>query len=96
MKALDKMTIEELKELNVRVEAAMVKARDREVAELREEFAKMATSRGLSVSDLFGAKAVLKKSVKAKYRNPDTGDTWTGRGRAPRWMDIANKDRYAI
>jgi DNA-binding protein H-NS len=24
--------------------------------------------------------------VKPKYRNPKTGDTWTGRGSAPRWL----------
>lgn len=27
-----------------------------------------------------------KSVVPAKYRNPETGETWTGRGRAPRWM----------
>ncbi|WP_408475216.1 H-NS family nucleoid-associated regulatory protein [Paraburkholderia strydomiana] len=21
-----------------------------------------------------------------KYRNPETGETWSGRGRAPRWI----------
>ena len=29
--------------------------------------------------------------VEAKYRNPTTGETWTGRGKAPKW--IANEDR---
>lgn len=24
--------------------------------------------------------------VPPKYRHPDTGETWTGRGKAPRWM----------
>ncbi|MBN9642856.1 MAG: H-NS histone family protein [Achromobacter sp.] len=24
--------------------------------------------------------------VPPKYRHPDTGETWTGRGRAPRWL----------
>ncbi len=31
-----------------------------------------------------------------KYRNPATGDTWTGRGRPPRWIldaDAAGKKR---
>jgi len=27
-----------------------------------------------------------RKTVPAKYRNPTTGDTWTGRGKAPRWV----------
>jgi DNA-binding protein H-NS len=29
--------------------------------------------------------------VAAKYKNPSTGETWTGRGKAPKW--IAGKDR---
>jgi len=24
-----------------------------------------------------------------KYRNPDTGETWSGRGRMPKWMALA-------
>jgi DNA-binding protein H-NS len=24
--------------------------------------------------------------VPAKYRNTETGDAWTGRGRTPRWL----------
>ena len=27
--------------------------------------------------------------VPAKYRNPETGATWTGRGKAPRWVTEA-------
>ena len=32
--------------------------------------------------------------VAAKYRDPTTGKTWTGRGVAPKW--IAGKDRDAF
>jgi DNA-binding protein H-NS len=29
-----------------------------------------------------------KKSVKIRYRNPDNfSDTWTGRGRKPKWVE---------
>ena len=27
--------------------------------------------------------------VTPKYRHPETGDTWSGRGRAPRWLAAA-------
>src|SRR5690606_6177625 len=27
-----------------------------------------------------------RKAVAAKYRNPATGETWSGRGRAPKWL----------
>jgi DNA-binding protein H-NS len=32
--------------------------------------------------------------VQPKYRDPETGATWSGRGVAPRW--IAGKDREAF
>jgi DNA-binding protein H-NS len=32
-----------------------------------------------------------KQKVAAKYRDPDTGATWSGRGKPPQW--IAGKDR---
>jgi len=46
---------------------------------------------GLSVSDLAGkraSKSGAKKGnkVAAKYRNPSTGDTWSGRGLQPNWL----------
>lgn len=34
-------------------------------------------------------------SVAPKYRNPETGDTWSGRGRAPKWI-VGDKEEYLI
>lgn len=47
------------------------------------------------------AAAGARKSVPAKYRNPTTGDTWTGRGKAPRWVVDAeasgqSRDQFLI
>lgn len=33
--------------------------------------------------------------VVAKYRNPETGQTWSGRGRAPKWV-VGDKASYLI
>ena len=55
---------------------------------------------GLTSEDVFGGVKARKASaakgtkVEAKYRDPTTGATWTGRGRAPVW--IADKDRAAF
>lgn len=45
-----------------------------------------------------GAKAVVKKSVAvAKYRDPKTGATWTGHGRAPSWIaTVKNRDKFLV
>ncbi|WP_080413059.1 H-NS family nucleoid-associated regulatory protein [Burkholderia ubonensis] len=31
-----------------------------------------------------------------KYRNPMTGETWSGRGRAPKWMAGKERDDFLI
>ncbi|WP_082875083.1 H-NS histone family protein [Burkholderia sp. MSMB1589WGS] len=31
-----------------------------------------------------------------KYRNPMTGETWNGRGRAPKWMSGMPRDEFLI
>jgi len=54
---------------------------------------------GLSASDLFSRKAGVKSGggkVAPKYRNPSNGDTWTGRGKAPKWIDGKDRSNYLI
>jgi len=58
---------------------------------------------GLSPSDVFGSERGDKKrdkrtgrKVPPKYRDPATGKTWTGRGRAPTWMEGKDKAKFLI
>jgi DNA-binding protein H-NS len=34
--------------------------------------------------------------VAAKYRDPKTGETWSGRGRAPSWIKDKDKTKFLI
>ncbi len=57
------------------------------------------TEHGLTVTDLSEAREAGKSAGKGqkvapKYRDPESGKTWTGRGVAPKW--IAGKDREAF
>ncbi|MCO5396791.1 H-NS family nucleoid-associated regulatory protein [Ralstonia soli] len=73
-----------------RAEKAAAIARAREIVE----------AYGLTASDI-GFKALPAKNgqaksiVPAKYRNPKTGATWSGRGRAPAWLG-KNRNRFLI
>lgn len=54
---------------------------------------------GLSASDVFSKRAGVKSAggkVAAKYKNPTTGETWTGRGKAPKWIDGQDRSRFLI
>ena len=69
------------------------------VAAVRRKVAALAKAEGYTIDELFGtAKAAPKprkaagprkaaKKVAPKYRNPaNPKETWTGRGKQPRWM----------
>ena len=36
--------------------------------------------------------SAVKRTVPPKYRHPQTGATWTGRGKAPRWITEAEAE----
>lgn len=50
----------------------------------------------LTVDELFGKQKSSGKAVAVKYCNPETGETWTGRGRAPRWLEGKNREDFAV
>jgi len=55
---------------------------------------------GVTVDDLSSARGAkptkAKGTVAAQFKNPATGETWTGRGRAPRWLDGKDKEQFRI
>ena len=55
---------------------------------------------GITVADLSSTRTVkptkAKSTVAAQFKNPETGETWTGRGRAPRWLDGKDKEEFRI
>lgn len=34
--------------------------------------------------------------VQPKYKNPETGDLWSGRGKTPKWLVGKDKNKYLI
>lgn len=50
-------------------------------------------------SDIFSKKVGGPRQgvkVAPKYKNPLTGETWTGRGKAPKWIDVNNRNKFSI
>jgi DNA-binding protein H-NS len=85
---LDKMSLRELLDLEARLQKAISGARDRERGEVKQKIEAIVQGAGFSVSELFGGRGGLKgRTVAAKYVNPENkSETWTGRGRKPRWL----------
>lgn len=82
------LTVEEFKQLSQAFnELAEARAQARKDL-ARAEILAIADSVGMPVMELLQDKRATRpaKKVAAKYANPqDSSDTWTGRGRAPKW-----------
>lgn len=91
---LEKMSAKDLSDLISRAEAMISTKKASERTEVRQKLEEIARQAGFSVSELFGKGAGRKgQKVAPKYRNPKNPDeTWTGRGRKPRWMTKAGGD----
>ncbi len=86
---LDKMSLKDLLDLELRVQKAIATAKERERMELKQKIEDLATESGFSVDELFtrGRGAMKGRTVAPKYVNPDNrAETWTGRGRKPKWL----------
>lgn len=59
---------------------------------------KAASDLGFSLEDLVGGKSKAKKyTAPAKYRDPETGKYWSGRGRRPAWLaGVTDLSKYEI
>lgn len=75
-------------------------ARKNEIADAKAKIAEIMKQYGLTIADLAGATKVTnvkeRVAVAAKYRNDATGETWTGRGRSPKWLEGKDKDQFLI
>lgn len=87
-------TLKELLEQQRALEAQIADARKTETADAKVRA--LVADFGLTADEVFNTKPAKAKSsagskVAAKYLDPVTGNSWTGRGKAPLW--IADKDR---
>lgn len=90
---LEKMSLKELKALQGQVTRHIADFEERRKREARKELEDKARDLGFSLEEIVGAKPSRKRApVKAKYANPaDKSETWSGRGRRPRWVEAALK-----
>ncbi len=97
LSGLDKMSYAELAEAEAEIARLKVGKQNAERAEVRQKLLEIAKEHGFEISDLFGKGGRKGKgTVAVKYRDPKNPEnTWTGRGRMPRWMTAATKGNKA-
>lgn len=88
---LDRHSLKELKDLRTKVDRAIATFEDRKKKEALAELEESARRLGYSLAELTALGGIRKRKPAApKYANPaDATDTWSGRGRKPRWVTAA-------
>lgn len=85
---LDSLSLKELKDLQSQVAKAIATFQDRQKRAALAELEEVARAKGFTLAELTGTAAPRKRSIGGpKYANPaNKSDTWSGRGRKPRWF----------
>ncbi len=95
---LNELSLAELKKLQKDVAKAIENFADRERKAALAELDALARERGFTLAQLLDeAGTKPRKTVAPKYANPaDPSETWTGRGRKPRWVVAALEDGKSL
>ena len=82
--------LEQKRLLDEKIDQARKAARGQAI----EQALSLITTFQLTPEDLFSStkKGKAKSKAPPKYRDPETGKTWTGRGVAPSWLKDKNRD----
>ena len=86
------LSVEDLKRLQVEAEALILSKKDQAIEDAYNQIIAIAEAFGFSVEELLELgeqkrKKTTRKAVEPRYRNKNnTEETWTGRGKQPRWL----------
>jgi DNA-binding protein H-NS len=84
------------------LELAISQARQNEISAAVAKVRELVAEFGLTAQDVFpgrsnkGVATKVISKVAAKYRDPATGQTWTGRGKAPKWIEGRDRTPFVI
>ncbi len=84
------------------LELAIAQARQNEISAAVSKVRELVAEFGLTAQDIFPGRASKSGNTKpaskvaAKYRDPATGQTWTGRGKAPKWIEGRDRTPFLI
>jgi len=86
---LENMSYPDLIQLQSELATVIKETEKKEKISIRKQMEALAEQSGFTLDEVVsGTKAVKKNKVKPKYVNPNNAEqTWTGRGRRPKWVE---------
>src|SRR5690349_6415745 len=94
MNGIERLSHAELVELRGEIDRLIAEKQVAERSALKQRLADLAKAQGFSLEEIVGKGRKARGAVPVKYRDPKNPEnTWTGRGRMPRWLVAATKAR---
>lgn len=85
------------------LERQIEEAKSREYAEVLNEIKQKMADYGITLQELAGGRSSkgskttrARAGVAPKYRDPESGSTWSGRGKPPKWIAGQERDSFLI
>ena len=94
-------TLKEIDAQLAALQAQREEVRKNELKNVVDQVRRLVAEYGLSEQDVFppargGRSSAAGSKVAPKYRDPATGATWTGRGKAPKWIEGQDREKFAL
>ncbi len=91
----------ELLKQNDPLEQQIHEARSRELSDAVARVRSLVAEYEMTAEDVFPPARAARSTgsgakVAPKYRDPNTGQTWTGRVMAPKWIQNEDREKFAI
>lgn len=87
---------QELKAKKDALDKLIEEARLAEAKEALATIKELIQTFGFTSQQVFPWKPEEKKKVEAKYYDPESGSTWSGRGKPPKWIEGKDREQYLI
>jgi DNA-binding protein H-NS len=91
-------SFKEIQDQITQLQRQAAEQRDREFAEAVQTIRHLMQEYDLAVEDLqfVRKKTGVKKPAAVVFRNSETGASWSGRGRMPKWLAGQDKEKYRV
>ncbi len=92
-------TVAQLLAQKAALDAQIEAARKAENADAIAKVKSLVAEHGLTQQDIFGGAKRGRKasgSVAPKYKDPISGATWSGRGKAPKWIESQDRSQFTV
>ncbi|GAO73476.1 histone [Comamonas thiooxydans] len=86
----------QLKAELAQLDKQIAQARASEETDALIQVRELVQSFGFTVHQVFPLPQPAKKEPVARYYDPDTGQSWSGRGKPPRWIDGKDRSLFEI